>query len=784
MSGIVKVIILASLISTTSLPVIHPQSYQTTDSLSFMETVIISIDRSLYLSGDELRIMAWIAEADNYLPSALSSIIRVEITDREGNTIVREKLDASTGIAEHILRIPETVRSGWYQVRAYTNWMRNFSSSFFSSRNIRIVNSSDLANVNPGDESGSVVIRVIPEGQGPLTNGIVNRCALRVADLSGNPISLKGALVNSMNDTITTFASGKTGWGEIAFIPEIEESYHFTSLIPGISVAAAEMPKINHNRLTFTLARSDSGVDAEFIFKGRNESGQHFLVVHSLYTVYWFRQLDLKNGVLVASVPAEALPDGSILQFSVVDNRNTTVAARLWLNGEVSGRGGYISVSEKSVQPRTSASVRYETDNHRSPGIYNLVVRKKEPCEFNELYIPGLPGWPCTSEIPASSKEREAWLMATLYPNSVINLFLTDSDTSPPLYSINNLTDTYHLGKTIAEFPPETRGMVVSGKTIRGETLTLTTFSDNFVYTAISQPSGSFHFVLPNTRQEHDAVISFIGKPKTGLGIQIRPEYDSSLPDNMPLDFSLSEDELDYLRDLSINRQITDIFSQSVVSDSSEVTTQQLQVQNRHFGYPDYSVYVDNYIRLPNIRELIAEVVPTVVARKSGDNWELRIINEKFGMERLMPLVLLDGLPLTNFNEFLVLPSERIRKIDIFNDFYIHGNATFGGIIYFVSNNKDLAGMTLPEESKLITLSMPRHTSSGDQFSIPSELNTPVLPTVLTNLTLGNVGWGSLNVPVSDNLGEFIVSMTGFTSLGRWVNHSALFVVERKTIKK
>ncbi len=110
---------------------------------SFRETVWLQSDRHIYLSGDEIWLQARVLDRLTLQPSLLSRNLRVELTDGAGNRLVRHNFEMNAEGLSASIRLGPDLATGWYYIRAYTNWMRNFPESGFAVMAVRIVNPRD-----------------------------------------------------------------------------------------------------------------------------------------------------------------------------------------------------------------------------------------------------------------------------------------------------------------------------------------------------------------------------------------------------------------------------------------------------------------------------------------------------------------------------------------------------------------------------------------------------------------------------------------------------------------
>ena len=139
------------------------------------EKVYLHFDKPYYAVGDTMWFKAYVALGQNQ-PSDLSKVLYVDILS-DKDTVVRSlKLPVVNTSAYGGLTLdPMTYKAGNYRVRAYTQWMLNFSDSYFFHKNIRVgdaLNRKLITNVvlkgSKGEQSPQINVRVSfkdPEGR-------------------------------------------------------------------------------------------------------------------------------------------------------------------------------------------------------------------------------------------------------------------------------------------------------------------------------------------------------------------------------------------------------------------------------------------------------------------------------------------------------------------------------------------------------------------------------------------------------------------------------------------
>lgn len=113
------------------------------DSLKVIEKVYLHIDRENYLAGDDIWFKAYLIDALDHLLTDHSNNLHVELISPATKIILSRIIRLEGGLGNGDFKLPADISSGRYRIRAYTNYMRNFSDKLFFSKEITIVNAND-----------------------------------------------------------------------------------------------------------------------------------------------------------------------------------------------------------------------------------------------------------------------------------------------------------------------------------------------------------------------------------------------------------------------------------------------------------------------------------------------------------------------------------------------------------------------------------------------------------------------------------------------------------------
>ena len=106
------------------------------------ENVILFTDRSIYITGEQVRFFASLWDGDDVNRPVQSEILYCEIVTPDGNKISSNKFPVSHSSVSGCVDIPPDILTGTYYLRAYTLLMRNYGPEVFGYQQIRIVNPS------------------------------------------------------------------------------------------------------------------------------------------------------------------------------------------------------------------------------------------------------------------------------------------------------------------------------------------------------------------------------------------------------------------------------------------------------------------------------------------------------------------------------------------------------------------------------------------------------------------------------------------------------------------
>jgi len=200
------------------------------------------------------------------------------------------------------------------------------------------------------------------------------------------------------------------------------------------------------------------------------------------------------------------------------------------------------------------------------------------------------------------------------------------------------------------------------------------------------------------------------------------------------------------------------------------------------YGKPDERFILDEYVRFPNMEEVIAEIIPPLRVKKEEGVPMLQVLNlptkSFFDAE---PLILVDGVPHRNSKEILEADPLLVRAIDIVTRRYYIGEVEFSGIVHFKTYRGDRAQLRLSDQDLITTFRGVQESATVQPpvFSTSNE-RMPDNRNLLVKEQLNKVdaaGKISLQFNTSDAVGNYRIIIKGKVRDGKDVSAESVIAV-------
>lgn len=290
------------------------------------EKVYLHFDRPQYAAGDNIWFKAYVTDAATHFPTEISWNLHVELINDKQEILDSLTLFIEDGTANGNFSLTRDLVPGPYQVRAYTNWMRNGSDDFFYKKVFKIVGPSSDEEMEDVQENyipkERLLVDFLPEG-GDMIDGIPTKVAVKASDINGSGMLVYGSIMNDKGVKVTDFDTDDKGYALCFFRPSIEENY--LALIKGDTF---QLPKVKDAGASIRLTHSLTSDKVHFVVLSKNiDIKDGTLVIHRRGQ-FLLSQKSLKSNTMAVAINKSSLGSG-IIHVTFFDKNNIPLSERL-----------------------------------------------------------------------------------------------------------------------------------------------------------------------------------------------------------------------------------------------------------------------------------------------------------------------------------------------------------------------------------------------------------------------------------------------------------------------
>jgi hypothetical protein len=761
------------------------QQFNNYQSNAPQEKLFVHTDKNFYLAGETIWFKIYAVDASIHKPLATSSIAYIEILNKDLKPVVQSKVSMLNGNAVGSVTLPGFLATGNYILRAYTNWMKNFSPDYYYEHTLHIVNTLKLSVVIPSPKLASS-IQFFPEGGNEIF-GFTGKIAFKATDGNGRGLDCQGVIINQKNDTVTRFQSAHNGMGHFQLKPEKNSSY-FALVQLKDSLIKQKLPDAEDHGFLMNVTEEEAGkLKIAIIATSEFNNTNVYLFAQTRQVIKNVQTNVIKDGETVFIVNKKDLGDG-ISSITLFNESRQPVCERLVFK-----------------RPMEMLSIQAKTDQ----SVYS--TRKAIHIDLSTNSSNNLPlsGNLSMSVFMIDSLQHipEQSIVTYLYLNSDLKGRIespeyyfanTDKSTDEAL-DILLLTqgwrrfkwnDVIDPKKSNFEFLPEIEGPVVNGKIINkltgaavGSSVAwLSIPGDDYAFSsATSDAQGIIHFGFRGI-YKNNAIVVQPALPKDSIyRIDITNSYSDKFSTNSIRSLTLSKSQESVLVNRSVSNQVENTYGierkRQYVKLSADTTS--------FYGKPDKQYNLDDFTRFQTMEEVMREFIEDVRVRKEGEKYNFKVRNRLFNTYfEEDPLILLDGIPISEASKIIALDPQKVKRIEVVTHNYYVGSSEFAGIVNVKSYSGEIGATQIDPNSLVVEydgLQQQREFYSPQYGSRETEENhMPDFRNVLywaPQIMTGPDGKSQLTFYSSDLIGKFAVVIQGITVEGLPGKTTTLFEV-------
>ncbi len=247
-----------------------------------IEKIFLHCDKNIFSAGETIWYSVYVVIGPSHQYTNDSKVVHVDLIGPDGEIVISQTHALVSGKGSGSLEIPKNLLEGSYQLRSYTQWMRNFDTAFFFTKALNILNMQNKQNVSEAVDN-KIDLQFFPEG-GHIIANITGKISFKAIGSDGLPKKVSGKILTSTGRTIATLRTFDRGAGFFQLTPKKDEKY-FAELDNGYQYSLPEMlddgyvmtaNNRNQKSISVTVQASQSLRDLPFYILGYMRQQNYF----------------------------------------------------------------------------------------------------------------------------------------------------------------------------------------------------------------------------------------------------------------------------------------------------------------------------------------------------------------------------------------------------------------------------------------------------------------------------------------------------------------------------
>ncbi|KAA9347787.1 carboxypeptidase-like regulatory domain-containing protein [Larkinella humicola] len=291
-------------------------------------SVFVHIDKPFYATGDWLWMSTYVLDAASHQRASGETALQVDLLTSDGKRVQHQWVRIVDGRGQGHFRLSDTLTTGTYRLRAYTNEDDAQRRPAFE-RSVAVYN---LLRNGESIRSDSVYqpldVQILPEG-GRWIAGLPARLGVKIVQPNGQGWPIAGRIVDDFGAEVVRFKTNQQGMTSVSMEPKPQRTY-YAEVAYSDQPQRMSLPKTETDGLLLSAdAISDTTrLALTLLSANRAASDSAYVLIQQHGRVVDQRKILLQNGVAKVNLPMMTWLPG-LAQITLYDANARPQAERL-----------------------------------------------------------------------------------------------------------------------------------------------------------------------------------------------------------------------------------------------------------------------------------------------------------------------------------------------------------------------------------------------------------------------------------------------------------------------
>lgn len=331
--------------------------------------LFVHTDKPFYATGDRIWLSTYLLDATTNQRPLGETAIHADILTATGRLVQHQWLKVQDGRATGNFRLSDTLDSGTYRLRAYTDEDDGQRRPAFE-RSIAVYNLLKGVTTAPDDTAKKLLdIQFLPEG-GRWVAGLPARLGIKVINANGHGLAISGKIVDNKGAEICPITTNFLGMGSVSLTPQTDRTYYAELTRDGQHQLIA-LPVVEADGLVLSADVLSDSSRLALTIAGTNRPALDsvYILIQQQGRLVDQRKIQLQNGVARVSLSTALLPAG-LNQITLYDASARPQAERLvFLPEQIPPVRVLIGLNKPHYQPREQAILGITLNDDGQPAV-------------------------------------------------------------------------------------------------------------------------------------------------------------------------------------------------------------------------------------------------------------------------------------------------------------------------------------------------------------------------------------------------------------------------------